>query len=1061
MHMRRRALYRGAGIMTTLLTFALMVVAAPSAAEAATAASDTGVPATIPGVPAGSPDAPVAVSVILSQAPALTAPDTLRAAAASAVASEQSSFTAQAQAMDPSVKLVSSQSQLLNRVTVTVPRRLLGRIEALPGVTRVLPEQVYHATQDVAPVQIDAVAAAEASPALANSFANAGRGIKIAIVDDGVDATTPFLTDTATPSLGIPGFATPTPPGFPKGTTTIDGAPVTTRKVIAAYNFCDDTFDAVEGLPKCSNPGDPRGIGDGHGTHVAGSAAGNYHTSAGAVWGNVALSGEAPAAWLGDYKVLDHDAHAPVGPQGSSSEIAAGIEQAVADGMNVINMSLGGGGEADDVAGLAVEAAARHGVVVVVAAGNSGPSSFQIGSPGAEPDSISVAATISNKSQILSGSVTGTLTGSWEAINTKGGFNAAGEPALPPTPISYGGFGNYSGAGFTTASNCPVDPTPTAATGTVLIVERGCSPLLDKAHNAQVAGAAAVIIVSQATNPATSFADASTQSIPAYITNRSSLVPSTFTVSGQRLVDAAKATQTAHPLVSIDPTKVVGGLGGHLAGFSSAGPLRDGSLKPDVAAPGTLILSASTTFSGAGEFDPSRFTYLQGTSMATPQVAGSAALLLSIHPDWTVQDVKSALQTTGAAVPGDDAGDVQAATWQVGGGQIDDLAASRAGAAASPSSLSFGQRNAAVQGSYQRSIDVSLTSLTGASEAYTVSVAPDPGSANPGISPPGTVDATAGGAAFSLSLRAHGSQTAPRIRYSGFVVLTPVGGGQVLRLPYLFTSIDFRIPHGSVLLVDDSGHERAGVNYDNPASSPPANPASPLYAQIAATGRRVEYWDRLFYGEPSLDDLNAASSVVWSFESAASDLSNLTNIGTLSSTELTTMRGYLQSGGRLDVFGQIFAEQAVFAFAAFPPTGTVVPDEFATFDAFLQARFGIDVVLGGVALDPPPATTTSPSVGITVRGVNDDVIGDGIAGTLAPSFFGARDTLALVGNGRPTFLAMPSETVVSPIVGDRTAFRGHHGNGSRTTFETFSTADLPGAAGVKARDRILDYLESG
>src|ERR1051326_1391151 len=229
MHMRRRVLYRrAAGIITVLLTFALMVVVAPSAAEAATGGSDTGVPATIPGVPAGSPDAPVAVSVILSQTAVLTAPQSLRAAAASAVESEQSSFTAQAKALDPSVKLVSSQSQLLNRVTVTVPRRLLGRLQALPGVTRVVPEQVYHATQDVAPVQIDAVAAAEASPALDNSFANAGRGIKIGIVDDGVDATTPFLTDTATPSLGIPGFSTPMPQGFPKGTTTIDGAPGTT-----------------------------------------------------------------------------------------------------------------------------------------------------------------------------------------------------------------------------------------------------------------------------------------------------------------------------------------------------------------------------------------------------------------------------------------------------------------------------------------------------------------------------------------------------------------------------------------------------------------------------------------------------------------------------------------------------------------------------------------------------------------------------------------------------------------------------------------------------------------
>ena len=90
---------------------------------------------------------------------------------------------------------------------------------------------------------------------------------------------------------------------------------------------------------------------------------------------------------------------------------------------------------------------------------------------------------------------------------------------------------------------------------------------------------------------------------------------------------------------------------------------------------------------------------------------------------------------------------------------------------------------------------------------------------------------------------------------------------------------------------------------------------------------------------------------MWSFESSGGDFGNLTNFGTLSSTELKTMRTYLDGGGRLDVLGQIFAEQVIFAFAAFPPTGTVVPDNFATADAFLQDRFGIDVVNGGIALD--------------------------------------------------------------------------------------------------------------
>src|SRR2546426_2026536 len=417
MRLNQRAL----GISTVLLSLWLLVLPPVSAAGTGGNSSDAGVPPTIPGLVPGNANAPVAVSVILSQTPTLAAPPASRISIQSAVAAQQGSFETQARALDPSVRVVSSQSQLLNLVTVSIPRRLLGKLQAIPGVTKVFAEQVYHAAMDVAPAQIDAVAAAEASAGLSHSFANAGQGIKIGIIDTGIDSSTPFLTDTATPAVGIPGFSTPMPGGFPKGVTTFQGAPVTTRKVIAARYFCDDTFDLFLGLPACSNPGDPRGVGDGHGTHVAGIAAGNYHTNAGPAWGNVALSGEAPAAWLGAYKVLDHDAQGPLGPQGTSSEIAAGVEQAVMDGMDVLNLSLGGGGEADDVSGLAIEQAAKQGVVVAVAAGNSGPGSFQVGSPGAEPDVLSVAATVSNKSVILSGSASGSVSGNWEALNVKGG----------------------------------------------------------------------------------------------------------------------------------------------------------------------------------------------------------------------------------------------------------------------------------------------------------------------------------------------------------------------------------------------------------------------------------------------------------------------------------------------------------------------------------------------------------------------------------------------------------------------------------------------------------------
>src|SRR5205807_1398338 len=123
MRLNRRATYqRALGISTILLSLWLLVLAPPSAAGTDGGGSDAGVPPTIPGLVPGNANAPVAVSVILSQAPALAAPAASRVSIQSAVAAQQGSFEARARALDPSVRVVSSQPQLLNRVTVSVPR---------------------------------------------------------------------------------------------------------------------------------------------------------------------------------------------------------------------------------------------------------------------------------------------------------------------------------------------------------------------------------------------------------------------------------------------------------------------------------------------------------------------------------------------------------------------------------------------------------------------------------------------------------------------------------------------------------------------------------------------------------------------------------------------------------------------------------------------------------------------------------------------------------------------------------------------------------------------------
>ncbi len=252
---------------------------------------------------------------------------------------------------------------VLNGFAVVVPRSQLARLSRVPGA-RVWPTIGYHTLLDVTPQLIGA------PTVWGPTLATAGQGVKIAIVDDGIDQTHPFFAPA--------GYAYP--PGFPKGQTAY-----TTPKVIVARAFAPAT-------PTYANaklPFDPD-LSD-HGIHVAGIAAGNNNTSTRA---GFRLSGIAPRAYLGNYKALGIPSE--FGANGNSPELAAAIEAAVRDGMDVINLSLGES-EIDpsrDPVAKALNAAADAGVVSAVSAGNDF-SDFGFGSitsPANAAKAISVAA---------------------------------------------------------------------------------------------------------------------------------------------------------------------------------------------------------------------------------------------------------------------------------------------------------------------------------------------------------------------------------------------------------------------------------------------------------------------------------------------------------------------------------------------------------------------------------------------------------------------------------------------------------------------------------------------
>jgi subtilisin family serine protease len=285
-----------------------------------------------------------------------------------AVARDQDELVRRLERAVPGAQVRWRYQVVLDGLAVVAPSGSARRIASLPGVAAVYPAVRYQRSLFRSPTVIGA------PQVWGPTLATTGDGMKIGIIDDGIEQTHPFFSAA--------GFSMP--PGFPKGQ-----AAYTTAKVIVARAF------PPPGLKNryAKLPFDP--TESFHGTHVAGIAAGDHDTTAPGPNGPVKVSGIAPRAYLGNYRVLTIPTP-QFGPDGNSPEIVAGIEAAVRDGMNVINLSIG---EPEitpsrDIVIQAIDGAAAAGVVPVIAAGNEfGSLGYgTISSPASAPKAITVAA---------------------------------------------------------------------------------------------------------------------------------------------------------------------------------------------------------------------------------------------------------------------------------------------------------------------------------------------------------------------------------------------------------------------------------------------------------------------------------------------------------------------------------------------------------------------------------------------------------------------------------------------------------------------------------------------
>lgn len=365
----------------------------------------------------------------------------------------------------------------------------------------------------------------------------------------------------------------------------------------------------------------PRDFG-GHGTHTASTAGGNYGvptTGPAAVFGSV--SGIAPRARIAAYKVCWE-----TGAGGScfSTDSVAAIDQAVADGVDVINFSISGSQtNFRDPVEIAFMYAANAGVFVAASAGNSGPTTSTVAHPG--PWLTTVAAGTHNRNG--EGSV------SLGDGSTYAGASFAN--AVGPAPLVDAADAIASGASAVDAELCaPGALDSSVVAGKIVLCKRGVYALVDKSLAVAEAGGVGMVLYND----------------PAGATNTLALfhsVPSVHIVAASGLaVKAYIASQGASATASIaQATAVYNVPAPTTASFSSRGPLRAGNgdlLKPDLIAPGQDILAAVAPPGNAGR----DFDLYSGTSMSSPHVAGLAALLKDLHPDWTPMMIKSALMTS-------------------------------------------------------------------------------------------------------------------------------------------------------------------------------------------------------------------------------------------------------------------------------------------------------------------------------------------------------------------------------------------------------------------------------
>lgn len=381
---------------------------------------------------------------------------------------------------------------------------------------------------------------------------------------------------------------------------------------------------------------------DGHGTHTATTAAGNSVSASifGTLIGDV--EGMAPRARIAVYKACWLR---PFQTRAScnTSDLARAIDAAVADGVDIINYSIGNSMREitapDDIA---LMAAAKAGIVAIVAAGNEGPNLATIGSPAGAPWVITAAASSrSGDSSVEAFQVSAPPSIAGKYASKEALFSPALSDRDPIEGtlvlVEDGDDTLPSGSPGITSDGCQPLTNGADVSGNIALMQRSGCLFTDMVRNAEDAGAIAVLIYNIAGDPIVMFGDSGLVDIPALMIGQADA--NLILAEMDANIEVSVVLEKSFLLTTIDSGNI-------MASFSARGPgpVVD-ILKPDVTAPGINII-AGFTAEPANATPGENFAYLSGTSMSTPHVAGVAALLRQAHPDWSPAAIRSALVTS-------------------------------------------------------------------------------------------------------------------------------------------------------------------------------------------------------------------------------------------------------------------------------------------------------------------------------------------------------------------------------------------------------------------------------